>query len=169
MKNYHFNNVRILKNPRTKEDIGIMCFFDDGSTSQFYPEDTKSEWFIFFLKSIREENNLDRKNRYYEDYSLDGQAYEPAFQKRYESSPAWLLNESDHINLIQMFLDTLTPIQFRRLSYRLDNPKMSLREISRLESANHKAAEKTYSQIKKKLEIFIDAHNLYWLRRKISS
>lgn len=169
MNNYYLSNVKILKNPKTREDIGIMWFFDDGTTSQFYPEDTQSEWFLFYKKSVREENNLDRKTRYHEDCSLDGQEYEPSSRKRYEHSPARLLDESELINLIQMFLDTLTPIQFRRLSYRLDNPKMSLREISRLESANHKAAEKTYSQIKKKLEIFIDAHNLYWLRRKISS
>ena len=168
MKSY-YSGIRILKHPKTKEDIGVMWYFADGTVSRFYPDDIHSEWFVFLLESIREENNLDRKTKYHEDYSLDGQQYESPYPERVDHSPAVFMNIAESDALVQMFLDTLTPIQLRRLSYRFDNPKISLREISRIESANHKAATKTFNQIKKKLDFFIEAHDLYWLKKRVST
>ena len=163
---FDFNEgSRALKNEDGKI-IGIQWWFTDGSHKKIF-FDTEEEWLTAYEENIRKEHAQTRKEKYhccrYDLFEYEGLEFADDYTAK------------DYINLqeesafVDEFLMTLTPLQRRRLKYRIEDLDISLSEIARRENVDHTTIRDTFDSIKKKLEIFIDAHNLYWLRRKISS
>ena len=55
---------------------------------------------------------------------------------------------------IEEFKSTLTPVQLRRLNYRLKNPNISLRELAEKEGVAYTVVYRTFEQIQKKYKNF---------------
>ena len=123
----------------------ITWQFADGTKSEIEASDDIG---TVILDSRREEDNLDRKERYH-CYSFDALEYgdkdvhAPTTDKTPESD--FLLSEdSTHI---REALSALTDVQRRRLLMLVNG--MSLRDIAKAEGANHKSVEESINSAKK--------------------
>lgn len=156
----------IVFHKETKEPIGINWVFDseDENGNQLMDYRTKEElgeeFFINMCDEIRADQALDAKEKYKAPTSLDDLEYEGEAFADY-CTPVYYLNleeekaeEVEKAIICDEFINVLTPVQQRRLQYRLDDPNISLREISRREGVGISKICKTFEQIKKKYLVF---------------
>ena len=156
----------IVRDKDTKEAIGIRWVFDSENetgrqlTDYHSKEELGEELFLDLCEMIREENAADEREKYHCPTSLDsleyeGEAYEddrtPVYYLNVEEEFKELLIENNKCN---QFLNVLTETQRRRLSYKMDNPSISLREIARLEGTTLSKIQKSFALIKKKYLAF---------------
>lgn len=156
----------IVFDKKTKEPIGINWVFDseDENGNQLMDYRTKEElgeeFFINMCDEIRADQALEAKEKYKAPTSLDDLEYEgDAFKDN--RTPVYYLNlEEEQEDVVEKaikcgdFINILTPVQQRRLQYKLDDPSISLREIARREGTRLSKIQKTFEQIKKKYLVF---------------
>ena len=148
------DSVRVLRDRKTKAAIGIEWINDDGTRNRYYPKDLNEDWFLCYVDDVRRSENLERKERYHTEYSIDDCIYEGSLFADNET-PAYLLNLKEEEKRIDSFMTTLTDVQRRRLQMKMDNPDLSLRKLSASENVSKNAFAKTFNQIKSKYMSFI--------------
>ena len=126
----------------------ITWEFADGTKSEIEaPDDIGT----VILDSRREEDNLDRKERYH-CYSIDALAYG---DKDIHSPTSGVTPESEFLLAednarIAEALSALTDVQRRRLLMLASG--MSLRDIAKAEGSNHKSVEESINSARKKFK-----------------
>ena len=136
--------------PHTKT---VTYVFADGSKSVIEVEDKFAD---FIEVSRREEENYERKSRYWCRIRLDESSYEGKWFEDQESSPSEALERELEQERVDDFFKTLTEVQRRRLSLRMDDPDLSLREIARIENCDIKTIRECFEAIKKKYNKFFN-------------
>ena len=159
----YYDGVRILRDKTTKMPIGIEWRLDDGSIEKYYPDNLEAEWFADFVNSVREESNSLRRSRY-NCISLDAFDYEGELFASKET-PSNLINISEEQERISKFLSTLTKVEIDYLSFKLDDPSVSFRDIAKLVNKSATAIHKTFLRIRRKYQVFYD--KIFLSRRTI--
>lgn len=104
------------------------------------------------LKSRRIEENGDRKERYH-CYSIAGLDYEGDEFADKDTPESLLLNKEEE-GVLQEFMETLTEVQKRRLQLRIEG--LTLTDIAREEGVEFNPVKRTFLQISKKFQIFLE-------------
>ena len=88
--------------------------------------------------------------------SLEGFDYEGEIFADHDTPVSYINLKEDEANSfdIMKFYELLTETQKRRLSYRIENPKISYRDIAKKEGTSAMAICKTFKEIKKTFENF---------------
>lgn len=131
----------------------VIYRFNDNTTKE---EETNEEIGLLIEKENKQEDNYERKCRYWCTTSLDASEYEGEWFID-NNSPASIYEHKEEQEKVNKFLDTLTPTQRRRIEIRLDDPKISLREIARIENTDIKTIRECFESIKKKLTKFLES------------
>lgn len=123
----------------------ITWNFADGTTSEV---EVNEELGTFITASRREEDNLSRKERYH-CYSLDAILFEG---KEYgdNHTPETEMEIAERNKQLYNAMKTLTAVQQRRLLMLADG--LSMREIARLESVDHRAIRESIEAARKKFK-----------------
>jgi DNA-directed RNA polymerase specialized sigma24 family protein len=123
----------------------IQWKFADGTTSEV---EVNEELGAFITASRREEDNLSRKERYH-CYSLDAILFEG---KEYgdNHTPETEMEIAERNKRLYNAMKTLTAVQQRRLLMLADG--LSMREIARLESVDHRAIRESIEAARKKFK-----------------
>ena len=152
----YFEDVEIKFDKKTKKHVLIQRFADGTEAKTVL--DARTKYFSVLKEELRKEHNEERKHRYWVTASLEGFEYEgDVFADN--NTPVSYINlkeeeaESQSFDVMK-FYELLTETQMRRLSYRLENPKVSFREIAKKENTSAMAICKTFNQIKKLFENF---------------
>lgn len=108
------------------------------------------------IESHREEDNANRRERAhtyvnFEDLEYEGEAF---MDRDPMSDPEYALFIYEEEKRINEFLLTLTDVQKRRLKMRVDEPGISLREISRRENVDIKTIRECFESIESKYKRF---------------
>ena len=112
------------------------------------------------VKELLEEDertfqNYERKTRYWCPVRLDDCEYEgELFIDDHDPKQEYL--EKEEQLECNRFLELLTPTQKRRLLMRMENPKLSLREMARIEEVDYKSIEECFEAIKNKYKKFLN-------------
>ena len=147
-----FNEVEIIIDKKSGKTIYVQRF-DDGTEART-PIDPNGKFCVAAKEFLKAEHNKERKHRYWVNASLDGFEYEGELFAD-NNTPATYLNLNDNKEIdIMKFYELLTETQKRRLSYRLNDPKISYREIAKRENTSAMAICKTFEQIRKLFEKF---------------
>ena len=143
-----YDGVKIIKDKSSKQ-IAIEWRFSDGTKSYYYLKEEDKEWIDDFVFDVLKENALSRKERYHCKFSLDECIYEgETFVDEEENLVDYLNHQQEKIN-INAFFGKLTQVQKRRLSYKLNNPKITFQEMAQKEKTSKAAIFKTFTQIRK--------------------
>lgn len=129
----------------------ITYEFADGTKSVIEVDDALADEIII---SRREEENYERKTRYWCKVSLDECDFEGEWFADKSPTPLERYELDEQQRRVDSFLETLTPTQRRRFNYRMIDPSISLREIARLEGVPFQTVNETFDQIKKKYKKF---------------
>lgn len=135
----------------------ITYEFADGTKSEIEVDD---EWAEFVTVSRREEESYERKERYHTAIHLDWCDYEGDWFADNNTPETAYEKEIREQELLEQearvvdFISLLTPIQRRRLQYKLDDPKISNREIARIEGVDIRAVNDSFIGIQKKFNKF---------------
>jgi DNA-binding CsgD family transcriptional regulator len=123
----------------------IQWNFADGTTSEV---EVNEELGAFITASRRDENNLNRKERYH-CYSLDAILFEG---KEYgdNHTPETEVETAERNKRLYAAMKTLTAVQQKRLLMLADG--LSLREIARVEGVDHRAVRESIDSAKKKFK-----------------
>lgn len=132
----------------------IIYRFNDGTKSEVEVDD---ELGLSIEAMEREYQSYERKMRRWAPIRLDESIYEGEWFED-NNTPSKNYNLEQEEIRVNEFKKTLTATQLRRLSFREDDPHISLREIARIEGANLKAVQDTFEQIRKKYEKFFNKH-----------
>ena len=156
------SGMSVVRNKDTNEIVAIKWYSDllDEAGNQRYEVRTKEElgeyWFNYCLEQMKEEDAEEHKAAYHSPVSLDQLQYEGEIVAD-NRTPVYYLNQkeeeqenSEKAVFVEEFLEVLTETQRRRLDYRMKNPKISLREIARLEGTSLSKIQKTFQQIAQK-------------------
>ena len=108
----------------------------------------------FLKEELRKEHNEARKYRYWVNASLDDFEYEGEIFADNDTPVSFINSQEEEEVDITDFLDSLTEIQRRRLSYRMENPKITFREMAEKEHAAVSSIHETFKQIAKLFEKF---------------
>ena len=149
----YYDGVKILRNKKTKEPIGIEWIRNDGTKEHYCPLDLNEAWFVNYVNEVKMSENLDRKERYHIVMHLDALAYEGDFftdGKNPNSDLNWLEEDEN----VRAFMATLTEVERRRLEVKLDNPKISFEKIGKVENVSRAAIFKTFVSIRNKYNAF---------------
>lgn len=160
------SGMSVIRDKNTRKAIAIKWYFDlkDEAGNQRFTVRTKEElgeeWFNYCLNQIKEEDAEDHKVAYHCPVSTDELEYEGDIFAD-NRTPDYYINlkeekEESVKKAIEAeeFLNILTETQRRRLEYKINNPKISLREIARLEGVGLSKIQKTFLAIKQKYLAF---------------
>lgn len=131
----------------------IVYEFADGTKSVIEVDDALADEIII---SRRVEENYERKTRYWVTTSLDDCEYEGEWFAGKGPTPSEQYELDEQQAVVDSFMDTLTPIQKRRLLMRMYNPDLSLREIAEIEGTDHRAIRDCFELIRKKYQKFFN-------------
>lgn len=120
----------------------IRYEFADGTVSEV---EVSEEIGGMIVDSRRQEDNLDRKERYHR-YSLDAAEFEGSDYSTEETPETALLLQLENQRIAKL-LSELPEVQRRRLLLYAEGK--SLREIARMESVDHKAVKKSVEAAKR--------------------
>ena len=150
----HFDEVEIKFDKKTKKHVLIQRF-DDGTEARTVL-DARTKYFSVLKQELRKEHNEARKHRYWVNASLEGFDYEGEIFADHDTPVSYinLKEEEENSFDIMKFYELLTETQKRRLSYRIENPKISYRDIAKKEGTSAMAICKTFKEIKKAFENF---------------
>ena len=150
----HFDEVEIKFDKKTKKHVLIQRF-DDGTEARTVL-DARTKYFSVLKEELRKEHNEARKHRYWVNASLEGFDYEGEIFADHDTPVSYINLKEDEANSfdIMKFYELLTETQKRRLSYRIENPKISYRDIAKKEGTSAMAICKTFKEIKKVFENF---------------
>ena len=109
----------------------------------------------FYNATIKEERNLEDRERYHTAVYLDAAVYEGDWFAD-NRTPDYYLDLKEQQERIDAFLNILTDTQRRRLELKMDNPKLSFRDLAKLENTNPNAIVDTFKQIQKKCMTFFN-------------
>lgn len=132
----------------------IIYRFNDGTVSEV---EVDEELGLFIEAQEREYQSYERKMRRWAPIRLDESEYEGDWFAD-NNTPSKNYDLEQETIRVNEFKKTLTATQLRRLSFREDDPHISLREIARIEGINPKAVQDTFEQIRKKYEKFFNNH-----------
>ena len=126
----------------------ITWQFADGTRSEVEVSDDIG---TVILDSRREEDNLDRKERYH-CYSIDALEYgdKDINAPTNGETPETDLIRAEENAHIDDALSTLTKVQRRRIL--MSSNGMSLRDIAKVEGTNHKSVEESINSAKAKFQ-----------------
>lgn len=150
----HFDEVEIKFDKKTKKHVLIQRF-DDGTEARTVL-DARTKYFSVLKEELRKEHNEARKHRYWVNASLEGFDYEGEIFADHDTPVSYINLKEEKANSfdIMKFYELLTETQKRRLSYRIENPKISYRDIAKKEGTSAMAICKTFKEIKKAFENF---------------
>ena len=154
MINDYFDGIRIIKDFKTKEPVGIEWHFDDGTISRYFPEDLSADWFVFFVNDVVEEQSLARKSRRWVPFSLDNLLYDSYSNSNPLDNPVKYFNFIEEREEMLSFMDTLTEAERRRLEIKMDDLDYSFQRIASIEGTSKVAIFKSFKSIKEKYELF---------------
>ena len=120
----------------------IRYEFADGTVSEV---EVSEEIGGMIVDSRRQEDNLDRKERYHR-YSLDAAEFEGSDYSTEETPETALLLQLENQRIAKL-LSELPEVQRRRLLLYAEGK--SLREIARMEGVDHKAVKKSVEAAKR--------------------
>ena len=120
----------------------IRYEYADGTVSEV---EVSEEIGGMIVDSRRQEDNLDRKERYHR-YSLDAAEFEGSDYSTEETPETALLLQLENQRIAKL-LSELPEVQRRRLLLYAEGK--SLREIARMESVDHKAVKKSVEAAKR--------------------
>ena len=147
-----FDEVEIKFDKKKKRHVLIQRF-DDGTEARTVL-DARTKFFTSLKEELRVEHNAARRDRYWvianlEDFDFEGEAFAD------NDTPVSYVNslEEEEVD-ITPFLDSLTEVQRRRLSYRMENPKITFREIAEKEKAAVSSVHETFEQIARSFKKF---------------
>lgn len=153
------NYVEFVCKGGEKKSAKIHYVFNDGTTSVVEVDVPMGE---FIDIQFTEEENSNRRERYWVKFHLsqfdgdddDSNLHQGMWLADKNLTPDKLLDIEEQQKQLDCFLATLSEVQRRRIQYRLDDRKISFREIARLENVDEKAIRKTFDAIEKKYEEF---------------
>ena len=150
----HFDEVEIKFDKKTKKHVLIQRF-DDGTEAKTVL-DARTKYFSVLKEELKKEHNEDRKHRYWVNASLEGFDYEGEIFADHDTPVSYINLKEEEANSfdIMKFYELLTETQKSRLSYRIENPKISYRDIAKKEGTSAMAICKTFKEIKKAFENF---------------
>jgi len=150
----HFDEVEIKFDKKTKKHVLIQRF-DDGTEARTVL-DARTKYFSVLKEELRKEHNEARRHRYWVNASLEGFDYEGEIFADHDTPVSYINLKEEEANSfdIMKFYELLTETQKRRLSYRIENPKISYRDIAKKEGTSAMAICKTFKEIKKAFENF---------------
>jgi hypothetical protein len=125
----------------------------------------------FLSVQLREEANANRRERYWVKVSLDecvdgdgGDCDDESGSGSKMYQGEWFADKSptpqekymfgDEKERVKEFLGTLSEVERRRISMKMENPHLSLRDIARAEEVNLSAVQKSFNAVKKKAQKF---------------
>ncbi len=154
------NYVEFVCENGERKSAKVHYVFDDGTTNVVEVDVPMGE---FINVQFTEEENSNRRERYWVKFHLsdldgddeDSGMHQGMWLADKSPTPSELCDLEDQQKEQDRFLATLTEAQRRRIRYKLDDPRISLREIARLEGVDEKAIRKTFDAIKKKYEEFL--------------
>ena len=147
-----FDEVEIKFDEKMKKQVLIQRF-DDGTEARTVL-DTNAEFYSVLKEELRKEHNESRKYRYWVNASLDDFEYEGEIFADNDTPVSFINSQEEEEVDITDFLDSLTEVQRRRLSYRMENPKITFREMAEKEHAAVSSIHETFKQIAKLFEKF---------------
>ena len=127
----------------------IIYKFNDGTISEVEVNDDIG----FFVSAEDKKEENEQRNQRRRALSFEGFDFE-GLDMADKYSLTEYINELEEEDNVNKFINTLTDVQRKRLMMKLDNPKISYRDIARVENVNFKSVIKSFEQIKQKFEKF---------------
>lgn len=124
----------------------LLCELPNGTMAIVEPAE---EVLAYMLKSDREWENAERREREHVKFHIDGMAYE-GLDLSDRETPEDLILKNEEVSQINKKLTVLTKVQYRRVIMRLSG--MTIREIAEAEETSVNAVEESLMQARKKLE-----------------
>ena len=121
--------------------------FADGSRSTL---DIDEELAMYLKDADRLEHNLDVKENYHTEFSIDACVYKDDLELADECTPESLLELKEDNAQLYEALKELTPVQRKRLMMLADG--MSIAEIAREEGAEFNSVKESISAARKKIK-----------------
>ena len=104
----------------------------------------------FISEDTRKTQNLERKERYHTECSLDAMVYEGAIFASDEDVEEDFLRYEQERAIYDWLRSRLTLVQYRRFRYLMEG--LSLRDIAELEGADYKTVRESIEAARKKLQ-----------------
>lgn len=123
----------------------IKYEFADGTVQEIEVDESFGNYYI---QAKREEENLNRKERYHNTCSLDSMDYEGDFFADETYSPETLMNSKESQKRVDEFLSSLTDIQRKRVE-KLHDGK-SMRQIAKEEGVDISTVTESLKSVRKK-------------------
>lgn len=127
----------------------IKYEFADGTVQEIEVDESFGNYYI---QAKREEENLNRKERYHNTCSLDSMDYEGDFFADETYSPETLMNSKESQKRVDEFLSSLTDIQRKRVEKLLDGK--SMRQIAKEEGVDISTVTESLKSVRKKYSKF---------------
>jgi hypothetical protein len=163
------NYVKFKGENGIKTSAEVHYIFADGTHNVVKVDVPMGE---YLSVQFREEANANRRERYWVKVSLDectdgdgedcndgsgsggSKMYQGAWFADKSPTPQDRCSLSDEEEGVTRFLGTLSEVERRRISMKMDNPDFSLRDIARAEGVNLSAIQKSFNSVKKKAQKF---------------
>lgn len=126
-------------------NMKIKYEFADGTVQEIEVDESFGNYYI---QAKREEENLNRKERYHNTCSLDSMDYEGDFFADETYSPETLMNSKESQKRVDEFLSSLTDIQRKRVEKLLDGK--SMRQIAKEEGVDISTVTESLKSVRKK-------------------
>jgi DNA-directed RNA polymerase specialized sigma24 family protein len=104
----------------------------------------------FLSEDTRKTQNLERKERYHTECSLDALDFEGSIYASDEDVEEDFLRSEEERIIDDWLRSRLTLVQYRRFKYHMDG--LSLRDIAELEGTDYKTVRESVESAKKKLQ-----------------
>lgn len=127
----------------------IKYEFADGTVQEIEVDESFGNYYI---QAKREEESLNRKERYHNTCSLDSMDYEGDFFADETYSPETLMNSKESQKRVDEFLSSLTDIQRKRVEKLLDGK--SMRQIAKEEGVDISTVTESLKSVRKKYSKF---------------
>ena len=155
MKNSVNSGVEIIRDPNTKEPIGIKWVYYDNPRKPYeptkvekvFPASLDEPWFVEMVKDITHEKSEDRKYRRHVATSLDDVDYEGEWFADDTPTPDVFMNIQEEEERVHAFASTLSEINRRRFFIKYDNPSLSFQDIADMEHTSKVAIFKSFKLI----------------------
>ena len=122
-----YDGIRILK--ENGKPIGIEWQLDNRKSKFYYPEDTESPWFIEFCDSVRLEKNM-RDRVYRNEFPMPADEMTIIFSNSENAVDGLYLDDEEMF--VRNYISLLNEKEKKILKLRLDNPKLSTRQLAKI-------------------------------------
>ena len=159
MKNNAKNSgVEIIRDPSTKQPIGIKWVYYDNPRKPWEPTEVHKEfpksldepWFVEMVKDITHEQSENRKYRRHVATSLDDVDYEGEWFADDAPTPNSFMNIVEEEDRVQAFAGTLSEVNRKRFMLMYEDPSLSFQDIADIEHTSKVAIFKSFKLIREK-------------------